>query len=141
MQRPIRLALGFFVVIAVVVAIFVVFQVTSKPVTPAVMTSIGFVQNQAVPNFSDTEHTVTNAAQITEFEALAAKYNVDLAHFNTAQNDVCTGGLGTTITLKFDRLPTDTVQIYSCSGSVAKGTFVTDATHLFSGWRLKDLSP
>lgn len=141
MQRPIRLALGFFVVIAVVVAIFVVVQVTSKPVVPAVITSIGYVQNQAVPNFTDAEHTVTDVAQIKDFENLAAKYNVDLAHFNTAQNDVCTGGLGTTVTIKFDRLPTDTVQIYSCSGSVAKGTFVTDATHLFSGWRAKDVSP
>lgn len=122
-------------VVAIVLAVLFVTLVVLRPAPPKPIESIQFHQSQAEPNFEDGQHTVTDRARIAQFRALVVKYSIDLGNFNAALNDECTGGLATNITVTFTDSSSDKIVIYDCSGTVARGTFVSDATALFSEWR------
>jgi hypothetical protein len=129
------------VVVAIALAVLFVTQVLLKPEPTKPVESIEFHQSQAVPNFEDGDHQVTEPAQLTAFSALVKKYSIDLGNFDTALNDGCTGGLATDVTVHFTDSTSQKLRIYDCGGPVAKGTFVTDATALFTQWRDGDTVP
>jgi hypothetical protein len=131
-------ALGWGVVVVVVAlaAVFVV-QLVLKPAPAGPITALTFTQSQSVPGFHPATRTVTDPAQIARFTKLTQKYSVAVTAFDDSLNDVCTGGLETRVTLRFADSTMTRFRLYDCSGGVAKGTFVTDATALFSGWRLR----
>jgi hypothetical protein len=125
----------------IVVALVVVFVVRAllPPAEQKPIERLSFSQSQALPGFDDTTRQVTEAPQLAKFSALADKYSIDLAHFDTALNDNCTGGLGTTIAVTFTDSTTARLRLYDCRGGVAKGTFVSGATALFATWRTEGL--
>jgi hypothetical protein len=125
-------------IIAVLLAVFFAVQLFSKPVSHAPIVKIEFSQYQAVPNFSDYPHVVTDEKRLDAFRTLVSRYSIDVRNYDKALNDDCTGGLTTNITLRFGDATTQKLQIYDCGKPTAGGTFVTDATALFSKWRAAD---
>ncbi len=128
-------------IVTAVALVFVVILILVTVLTPAPMapiTSIEFSQSKPVPNFSDSTHTTTEPARIAAFTALVKKYSIDPSNFDSALNDECTGGLTTDITLAFGGSKTAKLRLYDCGRTVPRGTFVSDATALFTGWRTAD---
>ena len=138
MRSPVRLIAVFLVIVAVILGVFFAVASTTGPAPITRVEKLTFRQSQAIPNFSDTTHTVSDPAKIALFTALTTRYSIDTARFPTSLNDVCTGGLATDITLYSPDAATQRLRIYDCGLAVAKGTFVTDATALFVGWRATD---
>lgn len=133
-RSPVRwLALG---LAAVVIALIVIFTVRlSTPDAPTgPITSIEYSQTKAIPHFDISVHTVVEPAKITAFTDLLNKYSINANAYKQSLNDGCTGGLATEVTLKYANSPSATFRIYDCASPVPKGTFVTDATALFTGW-------
>ncbi|MET4782709.1 hypothetical protein [Glaciihabitans sp. UYNi722] len=126
------------VVVAVALAVLFVTDVLLKPAPATPIQGLEFHQSQAVPNFDDGAHDVTDPVKLAAFSTLVKKYSIDLTDFNTAMNDGCTGGLATSITVTFTHSASQKLRIYACGGDTAKGTFVSDATALFSQWRTDD---
>jgi hypothetical protein len=124
--------------VAVLLAVFFAVQLFSRPVSLAPIERIEFSQYQAVPNFSDTTHVVSDAKRLDAFRALVSRYSIDLHNFDGSLNDDCTGGLSTNITIRFSDATVQKLQLYDCGKPVAGGTFVSDATALFSSWRAAD---
>ncbi|WP_394769671.1 hypothetical protein [Lacisediminihabitans sp.] len=138
---PPRTVVWISAVLAVGLAVFFAVQLFSRPVSLAPIEKIEFSQYQAVPNFSDTVHVVSDEKRIDEFRALVRQYSIDVRNFDDSLNDDCTGGLATSITLHFTDSTSHKLQIYDCGKPVAGGTFVSDATALFVGWRAADSAP
>lgn len=134
MRMPARLAIGILGLVVVVLAIIFAVRALAPDVTTAPVTGIRYSQAQPVPNFDTSMHTVTDSRSLAEFAAIVAKYSVNLNSFDDNLNDVCTGGLSTSITVSYSGAPPSRLRIYDCALPVPKGTFVTDATALFTGW-------
>ncbi len=133
--RSVRVLAWVSLLVAVALAVgFVVFQ-THRPAPERPLTSLSFHQSQAVPNFDDHTVRVDVKADLAELTAIAKKYDVDLAHYSESQNDGCTGGVRTTAALVFSDGGRATLDLYDCGGTRPKGTFLTDATALFTHWR------
>jgi hypothetical protein len=122
------------------VIVLFVSQALIKPDVSNPIERIEYSQYQPVPNYDAKTYTVTNGERIARFETLVKKYSVDLADFNSAQNDGCTGGLATTLTLYTAGNAMQKLQLYSCRGPKATGDFVADATRLVSNWHTADQS-
>jgi hypothetical protein len=125
-------------IIAIVLAVFFAMQLVSKPVSLAPIETIEFSQYQAVPNFTDTTHVVSDEKRLDAFRTLVSRYSIDLRNYDETLNDDCTGGLSTKITIHFTDATLGKLRIYDCGKPLAGGTFVTDATALFSSWRAAD---
>jgi hypothetical protein len=138
LSRPVRLALWFAAVVVLVIVVLFVSQALIKPNVSNPIERIEYSQYQPVPNYDTATYTVTNGARIARFEALVKKYSVNLADFNSAQNDGCTGGLATTLTLYTAGNSMQKLQLYSCRGPKATGDFVADTTKLISAWHAAD---
>ncbi len=142
MQPQSRLQLRLIAVVAAVVTVaLVVLIVTlnsgSRPeLTP--ITSIQYSQSKAVEGFSASSHETTDAARIAAFSAIVTKYSIDVTNFDQTLNDVCTGGLATVITLRFADSKSAKLRVYDCGRTVPRGTFVSDASALFTRWRAED---
>ena len=134
LARPVRLALWLIAVIVLFVIVLFVSQALIQPNVSNPIERIEYSQYQPVPEYDSTTYTVTNGGKINRFEALVKKYKVDLSDFNSAQNDGCTGGLATTLTLYTAGNKMQKLQLYSCRGPKATGDFVADATKLVSTW-------
>lgn len=133
--RAVR-ALGLAVlVVAVAVAVVFVVQLILKPGPGGAIESLTFSQSQPEPGFPKTADTVSEQSRLDQFTKLTRKYSIDVKGFDISQNDVCTGGITTTIALRFTDSSTSRFRLYDCSGGVAKGTFVTDATALVASWQ------
>lgn len=115
-------------------AVLLVSHALIKPDVSSPIERIEYSQYQSVPDYDGDTYTVTNGAKIERFQALVKKYSVDLADFNSAQNDQCTGGLSTNITLYSVGNRMQKLNLYSCRGPKASGDFVADATALVSSW-------
>jgi hypothetical protein len=137
-RRPFRLLIWVVGVVVLFVVVLVVSQALIRPNVSNPIERIEYSQYQAVPNYDDTTYTVTNGSRIARFESLVKKYKVDLADFNSAQNDGCTGGLSTTVTLYTAGNRLQKLNLYSCRGPKATGDFVADTTKLFSSWHTAD---
>jgi hypothetical protein len=138
LSRPVRLLLWLVAVLVLFVIVLFVSQALIRPNVSNPIERIEYTQYQPVPNYDTNTYTVTNGARIARFEALVKKYSVDLADFNSAQNDGCTGGLATTLTLYTAGNSMQKLQLYSCRGPQATGDFVADATKLVSSWHTAD---
>ncbi len=138
LSRPVRFVLWFAAVVVLVVIVLIVSQALIKPDVSNPIERIEYSQYQPVPNYDTKTYTVTNGERIARFAALVKKYSVDLADFNSAQNDGCTGGLATTLTLYTAGNAMQKLQLYSCRGPKATGDFVADATRLVSDWHVAD---
>jgi hypothetical protein len=137
-RSPARLFVlaGALVVVALIAVSVVMLMAPARVVAPIV--SIEYSQFKAVPDFPSSSHTTTGPDRIREFTALAKKYSIDVTHFDQNLNDDCTGGLATDITLKFSDSTTARLHLYDCGRTVARGSFVSDATALFTTWRIAD---
>ncbi|MES2171517.1 MAG: hypothetical protein V4479_12475 [Actinomycetota bacterium] len=140
LSGPVRLVLWFVAAVVLVVIVLIVSRALIKPDVSNPIERIEYSQYEPVPNYDGSTYTVTNGERIARFEALVKKYSVDLADFNSAQNDGCTGGLATTLTLYTVGNAMQKLQLYSCRGPKASGDFVADATRLVSGWHAEDHS-
>ncbi|MCU1413683.1 MAG: hypothetical protein JWN80_1023 [Microbacteriaceae bacterium] len=138
LSRPVRLLLWFIAVVALVIIVLIVSRSLIRPDVSNPIERIEYSQYQPVPNYDTNTYTVTNGQRIARFDALVKKYSVDLADFNSAQNDGCTGGLATTLTLYTAGNSMQKLQLYSCRGPKASGDFVADATRLVSDWHAVD---
>ena len=138
MRRPIRLLLWLLAAAVLVVGVVIVSQTLIRPNVSNPVERIEYSQYQAEPDYDDTAYTVTSGHRIDDFEALVSKYKVDVADFNNAENDGCTGGLATSVTLYTAGNRMQKLNLYSCRGPKARGDFVADATALFSGWHTAD---
>jgi hypothetical protein len=125
-------------VAVVVVAIVAVLIAVDNAPAPRLerVTSIDYSQSKAILDFDDSAHTITDTARIASFTHLVAKYSIDVWHFDQTLNDVCTGGLSTDIDLHFARAKTASLRLYDCGRTVPRGTFVSDATALFTKLRV-----
>jgi hypothetical protein len=138
LSRPIRLLLWFAAVVVLFVVVLLVSRALIRPDVSNPIERIEYSQYQPVPDYDTNSYTVTNGARIARFESLVKKYSVDLADFNSAENDGCTGGLATTLTLYTAGNAMQKLQLYSCRGPKATGDFVADATKLVSEWHATD---
>ena len=138
MRRPIRLLLWAGAIVVLFVVVLLVSQALIKPNISNPIERIEYSQYQAVPDYDANMYTVTNGGRIARFEALVKKYSVDLADFNSAENDGCTGGLATNLTLYTAGNRMQKLNLYSCRGPEARGDFVADATALVSAWHKAD---
>lgn len=138
MRPPTRLFVAItVVVVAALLVIVVAINSTPRPaLTP--ITAIAYIQSKAVKGFSDSPHQTTDPARIAAFTALSKKYSIDVTRFDRTLNDVCTGGLATDITLTFADSRTAKLRVYDCGRTVPRGTFVSDTSALFTGWRAAD---
>lgn len=138
MRWPVRLfaAVGAVAVVALVVLI-VVLNSGPRPMLTSI-TGIQYSQSTAVAGFSKSAHRITDSARIAAFAAVVKKYSIDVTDFNQALNDVCTGGLSTTVTLEFADSKTAKLRIYDCGRIEPRGTFVSDASALFARWATAD---
>jgi hypothetical protein len=137
-RRPLRLLIWLLAAVALVIIVAVVSQTVIRPNVSNPVERIEYSQYQAVPNYDDTTYTVTAGHRIDDFDRLITKYKVDVADFNNAENDGCTGGLATSVTLYTSGNRMQKLNLYSCRGPKARGDFVADATALFSGWHAAD---
>lgn len=138
MRRPLRLVLWFAAVVVLIVVVLIVSQALIKPNVSNPIERIEYSQYEPIPDFDANTYTVTSGPRIAAFEALVKKYSVDLADFNSAQNDGCTGGLATNLTLYTSGNRMQKLNLYSCRGPQARGDFVADTTALISGWHSED---
>ncbi len=138
MRRPIRLLLWVIAAVVLVIGVAIVSQTLIRPASSNPVERIEYSQYKAVPDYDDTTYTVTSGNRIDKFTALVKKYKVDVADFNNAENDGCTGGLATSVTLYTAGNKMQKLNLYSCRGSKARGDFVADATALFSAWHTED---
>ena len=138
MRRPLRLLIWFLAAVVLVIIVVIVSQTLIRPNVSNPVERIEYSQYQAVPNYDDTTYTVTSGPRIAAFDKLVTKYRVDVADFNNAENDGCTGGLATSVTLYTAGNRMQKLNLYSCRGPKARGDFVADATALFSGWHKAD---
>lgn len=138
MRRPIRLLLWVVAAVVLVVVVAIVAQTLIRPSTSNPVERIEYSQYKAVPDYDDATYTVTAGNRIDRFDALVKKYKVDVADFNNAENDGCTGGLATSVTLYTAGNKMQKLNLYSCRGPKARGDFVADATALFSEWHTAD---
>ena len=125
------------VVIFALVALIVATNLGSRSTVTSI-TDIKYSQSKAVKGFSGSSHETSDAPRIAAFTAIASKYRIDVTRFDQTLNDVCTGGLTTDITLGFADAKTATLRVYDCGRTVARGTFVSDMSALFTGWRAQD---
>jgi hypothetical protein len=137
-RRPVRLLLWVVAAAVLFVVVLFVSQALIRPNVSNPIERIEYSQYQAVPSFDNTTYTVTSGQRISKFEALVKKYSVDLADFNSAQNDGCTGGLATNLTLYTAGNKMQKLNLYSCRGPHAGGDFVADVTKLVSTWHKAD---
>jgi hypothetical protein len=137
-RRPIRLLIWLLAAAVLVVGVVIVSQTLIRPNVSNPVERIEYSQYQAVPDYDDTTYTVTAGHRIEDFDALVKKYKVDVADFNNAENDGCTGGLATSVTLYTAGNRMQKLNLYSCRGPKVRGDFVADATALFSGWHKAD---
>ncbi|MBK4348845.1 hypothetical protein [Lacisediminihabitans changchengi] len=121
------------IIVSIVVGLIVHGVTRPGPVPP--ITSISFSQFEAVPGFDDSTFVERSPERIAELEKVAAKYDVPLNDVGTTHNDPCSGGLGTDVTLTFRGAGRSSFHLNSCTGPNGSGTFVADATALFSQWR------
>ena len=121
------------IIVSIVIGLIVHGVTRPGPVPP--ITSITFHQVQAVPGFDDSTFVEKSPQRIDALEKVAAKYDVALNDVDAAQNDPCSGGLGTDVKLTFRGGGTSSFHLNNCRGPQASGTFVADATALFSDWR------
>ncbi len=138
MRRPFRLLIWLGGIVVLFIVVLVVSQALIRPNVSNPIERIEYNQYQAVPNYDDTTYTVTSGQRIARFQALVKEYKVDLADFNSAQNDGCTGGLSTNLTLYTAGNRQQKLNLYSCRGPRATGDFVADATKLVSSWHTAD---
>lgn len=138
MRPPVRLfaAVAAVVVVALVVLI-VALNSGSRPVVTTI-TGIQYSQSTAVAGFSDSAHQTTDPARIAAFTAIVKKYSIDVTQFDQSLNDVCTGGLATNVTLEFADSKTAKFRVYDCGRIEPRGTFVSDASALFTRWATAD---
>jgi hypothetical protein len=139
-RRSFRLLLWLAAVVVLFIIVLFVSQALIKPNVSNPIERIEYSQYQAVPNYDSTTYTVTSGVRIARFETLVKKYSVDLADFNSAQNDDCTGGLSSNLTLYTAGNKMQKLNLYSCRGPKASGDFVADATALVSSWHKQDQS-
>lgn len=131
----------FAAVAAVVVVAFVVLIVALNPGSRPVLstiTGIQYEQSTAVEGFSDSAHQTSDPARIAAFTAIVKKYSIDVTQFDQTLNDSCTGGLATDVTVKFADSKTAKLRIYDCGRIEPRGTFVSDASALFTRWATAD---
>lgn len=138
MTSPLRVIGWFAAVVVATLLVVLLVQVFTPPPTMPPVTSIRYLQSKASPQFTASAHTVDSPGRISQFTALLKKYAIDPANFDRTLNDVCTGGLATDITLRFEDAASDRLRIYDCGRTVAGGTFVTDATALVTAWNASD---
>lgn len=138
MRNPARLLIWILGIVVLGLVVFIAAQTIIKPDVSNPIERIEYSQYQAAPDYDDASYTVTEGPRIAEFQALLTKYSIDVADFNSAQNDGCTGGLATNITLYTAGNHMQKLNIYSCRGPKASGDFVADATALFSSWHRED---
>jgi len=119
---------------ALFVIVLVVSQALIRPNVSNPIERVEYTQYQSVPDNDGVAYTMTNGAQIERLEGLVKKYSIDLADFNSAQNDNCTGGLSTDLTFYTSGNAMQKLNIYSCRGPNARGDFVADVTALVSSW-------
>jgi hypothetical protein len=129
-------ATGLFAAIVIVAAVAVVILVNllTPPVRMAPIESIQYYQTKTVPGFDNSTHTVTDPTQVAAFSTIVKKYSIDFDHFDSTLNDDCTGGLATNITVTLTDRSVHKISIYDCGRTVPRGTFVSDATALFTSW-------
>ncbi|MBG6106686.1 hypothetical protein [Frigoribacterium sp. CG_9.8] len=125
------------VVITALVVLIVATTVGSRSTVTSI-TDITYSQSKSVKGFSGSSHETSDASRIAAFTAIASKYRIDVTRFDETLNDVCTGGLITDITLGFADAKTATLRVYDCGRTVARGTFVSDTSALFTRWRAQD---
>ncbi len=140
MRRPIRLLIWLVGIVALFVVVLIVSQALIKPNVSNPIERIEYSQYSADPSYDSTTYTVTTGTRIEAFQDLIRKYSIDLADFNSAQNDGCTGGLATNLTFYTAGNKMHKLNLYSCRGPQASGDFVADATALVSKWHKKDLT-
>lgn len=121
--------------IAVAVSVGVIVYETHRPAPQRALTGLSFSQSQAVPDFDRRTVRVDEKSDLVELTTVATRYGVDLAHYDASRNDGCTGGVRTVARLAFAGGGTATLDLYDCGGTVPRGTFLTDATALFTRWR------
>ncbi|MET0806510.1 MAG: hypothetical protein ABWX66_00235 [Lacisediminihabitans sp.] len=121
------------IIVSIVIGLIVHGVTRPGPVPP--IASISFSQFEAVPGFDSSTFVERSPGRIAELEAIAAKYDVALNDVDANLNDPCSGGLGTDVKLEFRGSGTSSFHLNSCKGPQASGTFVADATALFSRWR------
>ncbi|MCU1586365.1 MAG: hypothetical protein JWM49_2921 [Microbacteriaceae bacterium] len=129
-------AVGLFAAIIIVatVAVVILVNVLTPPVRTAPIESIRYNQTKTEPGFDDSTHTVTDRTRVAAFSAIVKKYSIDVGHFDSTLNDECTGGLATNIAVTLTDHTVDRLSIYDCGRTVPRGTFVSDATALFTSW-------
>ena len=134
MTRPARIAIGALAVLVIGLLFYFAIQIFAPAVSSAVVTGLRYSQTQTVPDFDTSPHTVTDPERLDAFTTLVKKYAISVQSFDESLNDRCTGGLQTTVTVMFASGPNAELRLYDCSKPLPKGTFVTDATALFTGW-------
>ncbi len=134
----VRLGIWIVAILVFVTAVLFVTRAAIRPTLSDPVERVEYSQYTSTPDYDNATYTVTNGARIARFQALVKKYSVDIADFNNALNDGCTGGLATNITLYRAGNSMQKLNLYSCRGPNASGTFVADATRLFSEWHTKD---
>jgi hypothetical protein len=129
-------AIGLFAAILIVATAVVVIlvNVLTPPVRMAPIESIRYNQSKSAPGFDDSSHTVTDPSQIAAFSDIVKKYSIDLGHFDSTLNDDCTGGLATNLVVTLTDRSVDRLRLYDCGRTVPRGTFVSDASALFTSW-------
>ncbi len=138
MMRPARIAIGALAVLVIGLLLYFALQIFAPATSSAVVTGLRYSQTQTVPDFDTSRHTVTDPERVAAFTTLVKKYAISVQSFDQSVNDRCTGGLQTTVTVMFASGPNSEMRLYDCSEPSPKGTFVTDATALFTGWSAAD---
>ena len=138
MKRPLRPLIWLVAAAVLFVIVLLVTHALIKPSGSNPIERIEYSQYQSVPDYDGGTYTVTNGARIESFQVLVRQYKIDLADFNSAENDGCTGGLSTNLTLYSAGNSMQKLNLYSCRGPKATGDFVADATALVTSWHAKD---
>ncbi len=123
------------VIPSAIVAVGVALLAGCAPSGPGVdrIDELTFHQQQAIPNFDDSEYVQRDADQVARFVKLLDKDGIDPASYHGRDTGGCVGGLSTEVTIGYrdSKLATQ-LDIDSCGQS--KG-FESDANALFSEWR------
>lgn len=133
-----RLGIWIVAILAFIIIVLFVSRALIRPGISNPVERIEYSQYDASASFDNSAYTVTKGERIAKFQALLKKYSIDIGDFNNALNDGCTGGLSTNVTLYISGNRIQKLNLYSCQGPDASGTFVTDATKLFSTWHTED---
>ena len=130
------IALAIAAIGAAALAVFFMITVGTARFSEREIESLTFHQYQAILDFDDAEYVQDDPAQVARFQALLTEFHVVPGQTVTTVEDGCDGGLSTTVEIGFSGGGSTEMFLATC-GEPAYDEFNTQATDLFTQWRLE----